>query len=238
MTMLVRIAREFDLLVVQEVRDVSERVADEYLLRINAAPGADYAMYEGPRLGRSSSKEQYVIYYLPNKIELIEARILPDPEDVFEREPLIASFRAGNFDFILVAIHIKPSDARQELGALAGVTQQLVEQNPNERDVILLGDFNADCSYFSEADNTHPLRASNFHWVITDEMDTNVGASSCTYDRIILLDGTYQHEYLQNSANVFRYDVEYHLSNLSLVQQVSDHYPVYAEFKTSLPDDD
>ena len=86
MDVLARVAREFDIVVVQEIRDASEEVADRFLERINAEPGPQYAMYEGPRLGRTISKEQYVAYYVPSRVELLEADVFSDPDDVFERD--------------------------------------------------------------------------------------------------------------------------------------------------------
>lgn len=238
MTVLARIAREFDVLVVQEVRDVSETVADTFLARINADPGPTYAMVEGPRLGRSNSKEQYVVYYVEDRVQLLDSSTYADPQDVFEREPLVATFQAGNFDFTLVVVHIKPEDAELELAALAGVADTLLQDNPDEGDVILLGDFNADCDYFDEDENNHPLRAAHFHWIIPDDADTTTKSTDCAYDRIILLDGTHGQEYHADSGTVFRFDLEYSLTDQDFVEDVSDHYPVVAEFGTAGTDDD
>lgn len=66
MDVLARVARGFDIVVVQEVRDASETVADRFLERINEEPGPRYAMYEGSRLGRTVSKEQSIAYYIPS----------------------------------------------------------------------------------------------------------------------------------------------------------------------------
>jgi hypothetical protein len=82
------------------------------------------------------------------------------------------------------------------------------------------------------------LRASDFHWVITNEVDTTTKASDCTYDRIILLADTHGKEYIPGSAAVFRFDTEYGITDPEFVESISDHYPIYAEFRTGLPDDD
>jgi len=39
-------------------------------------------------------------------------------------------------------------------------------------------------------------------------------------------------------SGVFGWDVEYRVTDTDFIKRVSDHYPVYAEFKTDLPDDD
>lgn len=45
------------------------------------------------------------------------------------------------------------------------------------------------------------------------------------------------HELVANSARVFRYDREFGIST-RLVRAVSDHYPVFAEYRIIGPDDD
>jgi endonuclease/exonuclease/phosphatase family metal-dependent hydrolase len=237
MDTLVTVLKQFDIVVIQEVRDSRELVADELLDRLNAAPGFHYRMVEGPRLGRSTSKEQYVIYYTPASVELTNWYTLPDEEDAFEREPIVASFRSGDFDFTVVGVHIKPDDAEDELGSLAAVGDAIRQADTNEHDVILLGDFNADCSYFDEDDMTHPLRATGFQWLIGNEMETAV-TSGCTYDRIVVFDDTFSKEFVAGTASVVSYDDDLGITDLDFVKKVSDHYPVVAEFKTSLGDDD
>ncbi len=237
LSVLARVAREFDLMVVEEVRDAAGAATGRLLEEINAEAGPRYALREGPREGRSVSKEAYALYYAPERVELLKAELLPDPTDAFEREPLVAWLKSGDFDFVLLAIHVKPEDAGRELAALAVAADSLLDADPAEKDLILLGDFNADCNYFSERGSSNPLRGPGFHWIITDAMDTTTGSTRCTYDRIVLLEGTLGHEYVPDSAGVFRFDLEYDLPP-SLTRRVSDHYPVYAEFWTSLGDDD
>lgn len=235
MDVLARVVRSFDVVLVQEVRDRDELVADRFLDRINRDTDPPFAMIEGPRLGTTSSKEQYVIYYRPGIVSFVDSFTVPDVDQRFEREPLVARFQAGFFDFRLVGVHIKPDHAYDELAALAEVADALVDST--EGDVILLGDFNADCSYFRETDMSHPLKAASYHWVISDSARTAV-ASGCTYDRIVLGDGTYGGEYVPNTAQVYRYDTEFGITDSAFVRRVSDHFPIYAEFRITGPDDD
>ena len=48
----------------------------------------------------------------------------------------------------------------------------------------------------------------------------------------------YQKLKIHNKSEVFRWDSEYGVTNISFIKKVSDHYPVYAEFRTNLIDDD
>ncbi|MDH5589087.1 MAG: endonuclease/exonuclease/phosphatase family protein [Gemmatimonadota bacterium] len=234
---LVRTARRFDVLVVQEVRDAEEGVADAFLEKINDGSDVRYAMHEGPREGRTSSKEQYVVYYRTPAIQLVAAEVADDSLDVFEREPLLVTLRADSLDFQLVVIHVKPDSAYQELRALEGLVADLMAANPGERDVIVLGDLNADCRYLDEDRPDLPLSGERFHWVIGNDQVTTT-ASECTYDRIILTDETLAGSYVQGSASVFRFDTEFGLTDRAFVRSVSDHYPVYAEFLTAGVDAD
>jgi len=238
MSTLAQIAQEFDVMVVQEVRDASEQVADQFLARINQDADPDYAMYEGPREGRTSSKEQYIVYYLPSRVQFVSASLYQETNDEFEREPVIVTMKAGEFDFTLVVCHIKPDDANAELGYMATVAASVLAANPNEQDIILLGDFNADGSYWDEDKTNHALKDTTYHWIIGNEWNTTVAASQNTYDRIILLAGTYYSEYIPGSASTFYFDQEYGLTDLDYVKSVSDHYPVFAVFKITGPDDD
>jgi len=239
MDVLTDIVREFDIVFIQEIRDASEETAPYFLQKINEMEGAEYRFVRSERLGRTASKEAYAYFYNSETVEFIEDSdyVYNDVDDVFEREPYIASFRSGNFDFTLVGIHTKPDDAYSEIGNLTHVVNSVLSENPNEKDIIVLGDLNADGTYFDEDDLTNPFKASKFYWVITNDVDT-MTTTDYTYDRIVLMNATYSQEYVEDSAGVFYFDIEYEISNSPLIEEVSDHYPIYAEYETGLEDDD
>ncbi|HWP38184.1 MAG TPA: endonuclease/exonuclease/phosphatase family protein [Gemmatimonadales bacterium] len=235
MAVLARIARRFDVMAVQELRDESGEVPGLFLAEINRRARDPYAMIVGPRLGRSASKEQYVIYYRTDLVEFVDSFTVRDTGDRFERPPLVARFVAGEFDFRLIVVHIRPDDAAAELAALARLAA--VVEEPEEGDVIILGDLNADCDYFNSAGQDHPLQRPRFHWAIPTGTRTAV-RTECAYDRILLMEGTAGHEFVPNSARVFRYDREFRITSRALIRAVSDHYPVFAEYRITGPDDD
>ena len=239
MDVLTTIVREFDLVLIQEIRDSGEETIPIFLQEINDVEGSKYQYIRSERLGRSTSKEAYAYLYNMDTVKFVEESdyVYDDVYDVFEREPYIASFVSGNFDFTIIGIHIKPSDAYSEMGNLTNVVNFVLSENPNEQDIIMIGDFNADGTYFDENDITNPLKSSDFYWVITNDIDT-MTKTDYSYDRIVLLNTTHNHEYIENSASVFKFDMEYDIRNQTFVWEVSDHYPIYAEFKTDLVDDD
>ena len=231
------IARAFDIMFVQELKYADEQTAPIFRDAINGVEGPEYEVVRSKRLG--NNLEAYAYFYNTETVCLGEkpAHVWHDPDDVFDREPYIVSFCSGNFDFTLVGIHVDLDDAEAEIGNLAAVYDSILAQNPDERDIIILGDFNADGSYFDEG-GTSPLKGEDFFWVINNDMDT-MTKTDWTYDRIVLTGATFEHEYIDDSAAAFYFDDQYGIDdNPDLVHAVSDHYPVYAVFNTDLPDDD
>ncbi|HLE76073.1 MAG TPA: endonuclease/exonuclease/phosphatase family protein [Candidatus Bathyarchaeia archaeon] len=239
MEVLTKIVRQFDIVLVQEIRDITGETAPFFLEKINQMGGPKYSYIESERLGRTSSKEAYAYFYNTETVQFIPDSdyVYNDVNDVFEREPYIAGFKIGNFDFVLVGIHTKPDDAYNEIGNLTLVVSSIQEAKPNEKDIIVMGDFNADGTYFNEEEASNPFKTSEFYWIITNSMDT-MTKTSYTYDRIVLLNTTLNYEYVADTAQVFRFDQTYGISNPTLVSEISDHYPVFAEYETSLEDDD
>jgi len=239
MAVLRDVVREFDIVLIQEIRDASEQTIPNFIEAINQMEGPDYSFIRSERVGRTSSKEAYAYIYNAETIQFTQGSdyVYNDINDVFEREPYIASFKAGNFDFVLVGIHTKPDDAYNEIGNLTSVVSSIQTANSNEHDIIVMGDFNADGSYFDEDDISNLFKTSEYNWIITNDMDTMV-KTDYTYDRIVLLDATLNHEYDADSAQVFYFDQAYGLNNQTFVSEVSDHYPVFAQYKTNLLDDD
>jgi deoxyribonuclease-1-like protein len=226
MEVLADIADEFDIMAVQEVRDVSGETPQVYLDAMNAHGDESHEMVVGPRLGRSRSKEQYIFYYDTNVVDIVgEPWTYPDPGDIFEREPLLARFRVGDFDFVLANIHVKPNDALAEIDALDAVHEWAVAQYGDD-DVVILGDFNADCSYFKERTQRDVL---DMNWITPAGLDTTVKDTDCTYDHFVVSDS------LRASAtqppDTYRFDMAYGLGRKAATE-VSDHYPVFTVFAT------
>lgn len=200
-----KIVRNYDIVVVQELRDNSNFTVEEIKKLL-----PEYEIVYSPRLGRSNSKEQYLVLYKGSQIG--KGETYPDTNDVFEREPYSVYVKIGDYDFSLITVHIKPDDAEREISYLNLVINYFTHRN-KDKDFILLGDFNADCSYYNENKKT----LTQYSWTIKDSFDTTVGKDSCTYDRIIT-----NLEYA--SSGVFRFDEEYGLDDGKLI---SDHYPVW-----------
>ncbi|KAF5417300.1 MAG: hypothetical protein C5S48_00645 [Candidatus Methanogaster sp.] len=232
MEVLGKIIRTYDIVAIQEIRDKSQTALPALTDVVNANSSAPYDYIVSKRLGRTSSKEQYAYIYNNQIVELTGTpHTYPEPNgtDPFHREPYIASFRVldGNFDATLIAIHTDPDEATEEINALDDVVRYAQSTHPDENDFIVMGDLNADCTYFDE-DSNSTMHSRGYYWCISNSVDTTTKPTDCTYDRIILTNPAVSD--FTGDAGVFRFDVEYTL-NVSETTAVSDHYPVYAEFR-------
>ena len=229
---LCRIIKNFDIVAVQEIRDASGESLPYFVRQLNAGSPVKYDYIISKRLGRSKSKEQYAFIYNPAVVQYTgKSWQWPDHNDTFEREPFLAFFRAGNFDFVLANIHTKPEDTKYEVRELVKVIHTAAYYF-KDNDIIVLGDFNADGSYFSEKKSRDGLRENVYSWLVSDSFDTTVTPNNDnTYDRIVVPHKTV--DYYTGTTEVFRFDEKYGLS-YQQAKLISDHYPVWAEFYTGL----
>jgi endonuclease/exonuclease/phosphatase family metal-dependent hydrolase len=229
MEVLSKTIRNFDIVAVQEIRDASQTALPALKNSVNDMAGPKYDFVVSECLGRTTSKEQYAYLYNTQTMQQIGSPYTyPDSNDLFQREPYIAEFKArnGNFDFVLITFHTDPDTATQEINDLPAVVENAKNRYQGEGDFIILGDLNADCNYFNENSGS-PLRSSDYLWVINNSIDTTTKATTCTYDRIILTSQV-KTDFTGNSG-VFGFDEAYNLT-YDMTVAVSDHYPVYAEF--------
>jgi hypothetical protein len=159
-------------------------------------------------------------------VSLNGSYVFDDSEDIFEREPFVCSFSSNGFDYVLVNVHVKPGDAKREIMGLERVVED-ASSKFLEDDVIVLGDFNSDGSYFSEDDKIG-IRDVKYYWAIGDEVDTTLGLLDLTYDRIVFKN-EFTFSDFTGESGVFRFDEVYGLDR-EFAKRVSDHYPVWAEF--------
>jgi endonuclease/exonuclease/phosphatase family metal-dependent hydrolase len=162
--------------------------------------------------------------------EEMESSVWPDLNDEFEREPFIAKFKsvAGNFDFVMIDIHTKPDDARKEIALLPSVMKYGTLQY-GEYDVLCLGDFNADGTYFNERMYEEIFPSTEYNWVIDNSADTSVAKDSNTYDRIVTSKS--MDEDFSGRWGVFNFIDEGLLQQFNLAaNEMSDHFPIWASY--------
>ncbi|MBI1248573.1 endonuclease/exonuclease/phosphatase [bacterium] len=229
MQILTKVVKSFDIVAVQELRSAEQDVIPRWLEMINA-DGENWGALVGPRLGRTVSKEQYVFLYNKGTIEFVEKSdfTINDPMDLLHREPYVASFRAiakpgvQPFTFTLINIHTDPDLVETELDALGEVYEVVCQANPNEDDVILLGDLNTDYTHFGQLGRIPGIFAA------IQGTPTNTRKSK-SYDNIVF-EPRHTAEFT-GQAGVFDLISAYKLTEEKALD-VSDHFPIWATFST------
>lgn len=174
------IESKFDVVAVQEV------MTEEGLKEIaNRLPGWSYKV--SGQVGRKGYYERYGILVRNLTGRIKNMNVVPDPSDMWTREPAVTCVETSNVDFCLVTTHIVFGDnvgqRDKEIASLAGLIDNLRRMD-KEKDYILVGDFN-------RAGNT-PGFASfpKFGFKIIDDGITNTSLGptgyASPYDHVVL----------------------------------------------------
>ncbi|XP_043831297.1 LOW QUALITY PROTEIN: deoxyribonuclease-1-like 2 [Dromiciops gliroides] len=87
-----QILAEYDVTLVQEVRDPDLSAVSALLEEINSISEYNYSYVTSEPLGRDNYKEMYLFVYRTETLSVLDSYCYPDPEDVFSREPFIVKF--------------------------------------------------------------------------------------------------------------------------------------------------
>lgn len=213
-----------DFVAVQEVRD--SVVLDRLMERME---GWDYIL--SLPVGRGV-KEFYAYLYRTDLFEVLGAPYtLNDGEDLFIREPFVAHFRSGSFDFTIITIHSIYGDTkavrREEAALLDEVIRYVDDENGAEADVILTGDFN-----LPGDDKAWEM---DFDYLVPSQLKTTITDTS-SYDNIWIGPSTME---VSRDVSLYPFDeLLYGNDDKTASREVSDHRPVSVELRTNLPDDD
>jgi|GEM_PF-6640568 len=195
--------------------------------------------------GKSGDKQNIVIAYDRDEVTLLSDPVeLDSPSSSGRlRKPLAARFKSGQFDFWVVAVHLKSqiggdySDRlrAKQAGELLDAIENLISVS-GERDIILVGDFNAEAS---DPSVSELFFAGNFYaqtWKgrLTDnsnDVSYLIGSFASLIDHIMVrpVDTS---ELIRQSTHVYSPDdVD------SYIDEFSDHVPVWTSFCTELDAD-
>lgn len=250
------IIHQFDLVVVTELRrDVSEL---KYVLQLLGpywqAVYSDYVEDAG------GNKERIAFVYDTRAVQstgLAAESDGPRKKDpatgdylpIFSwwRKPYLASFKAGTFDFVLLAVHLRwgtTAGRKAELDALADwVNNFQQDELRTDRDVIAIGDFNIP-SYRSslyKAVSKHGLSAPAS--LLAQEFGSNL-AKNKRYDQILhhpTITGSVFSEHggvLDFYKRDHRVYAPYKsLSKHAFTYELSDHLPLWCQLNVDVADD-
>ena len=220
------IVSEFDVVAVQGIHQPA--VLDHLMDYLS---GWRYVV--SPPLGPDDSTERYAFLWRSSSVDIIgEPAVVGDRLGQLEREPFVATFRSGGFDFTLCTIRIDDGGSipirRRELRLMDEVVDVVRRANGDERDVILLGDFS-----FPPEDRGFQL--SGWHAVVTQPQRTTVGNLRLSDN--ILFDTLHTREFAGESG-IVSFDADFYNGDAERASRaISDHRPVWASFHTTDDDD-
>jgi endonuclease/exonuclease/phosphatase family metal-dependent hydrolase len=231
------VLQDYDIIALQEISNVDEKIDVSCDRNADACPGPKCGLIENSvrsalaQNGRNYDvimspqvkDERYAFVFNPAKVQLIDKPYLvvdtgeslpfcntkQNNTGLMLRQPFVASFRSGNFDFSLMTVHTSPSQNVEEIEGLT-TFYEMAKDN-----TILLGDINADCNYLRD-DQAQRLR--RYLWLMPDALDTTVSKTDCTYDQVIIKDAL--RDRFTGSRGV----------DPRVSDDMSDHYLVWAHF--------
>ncbi|NXL46998.1 DNAS1 protein, partial [Podilymbus podiceps] len=237
---IVSILSEYDITLVQEVRDSDLSAVRKLMDQLNRASPHPYSFLSSIPLGRTSYKERYLFIYRSDMVSVLGSYYYDDGcepcgTDTFSREPFIVKFSSPTTqveEFVIVPLHAEPSNAADEIDALYDVYTSVVNKW-GTNNILLLGDFNADCTYVTSTQwQSIRLRSLNAcQWLIPDSADTTVAdTTDCAYDRIVACGTALRQDIVPGSATINNFQATFHLQTKDALA-VSDHFPVEVTLK-------
>ena len=160
-----------------------------------------------------------------------------DGKDDFARDPYWGTFRAGEFDFSVIAVHVVWGKTvvprKAEVKALADVYRYVQAANGAEDDVLLVGDFNRNPT---DVESYRPLMAIPSMTRLFDFPQKSHIRDTSLYDNIFF-QKDHLTEYL-NRYGIDRFDeTDFGNDDKAANLAVSDHRPVWAVFSIEIDDD-
>ena len=232
---IVKILIDYNFIAISELRDATVL---KRLQRILSELGAEYAYQISEPVGREGEKrrERYAFLYAKGLVSVVtDGALYPDAadgKDDFVRDPYWATFRAGQFDFSVIVVHVDWDDVadvkRAEIMKLADVYQYVQHANgETEDDVLLVGDFNMDPDDTIAYRNLMALPSMTHLFRLPQKSHIR---DSSLYDNIFF-QTDYVTEYAGNSG-IDKFDeMDFGNDDDAAHLAVSDHRPVWAVFR-------
>ena len=237
---LIEIARtlaDYDFIAIVELRD---EMVLKRTQKILSQMGKMYDYQFSPAVGRGS-KERYAFLYRSKLVSVVRhGELYPDAadgKDDFSRDPYWATFRAGEFDFSVIAVHViwgdRAGPRKTEVKALADVYRYVQEANGTEEDVLLVGDFNRNPN---DAESYSRIMAIPSMTRLFELPQKSHIRDSSLYDNIYFQTDAVA-EYL-GRCGIDKFDeTDFGNDDKAANLAVSDHRPVWAVFSITRDDD-
>lgn len=226
--LLSRIARQFDVLALQEIQSETDDILPRLVQVMNkTGESFDYAV--GPRVGPKGAEQQYGFIFNRRTVALDRSELytVDDPDDLLAFEPFVGWFRTVGpaqgeaFTFSLVNVKLDPTTAVQERIYLVQLLSAVRQDGRDEDDLILAGDLQAGPGQLGALDEMPDMVFA------VRNLPTDVNGLA-TWDNIAF-QKTATGEFT-GETGVLDFLRKYNLT-IDEALEVSDHLPVFAEFQ-------
>lgn len=246
MALIAEIIRGMDVIAIQEVK----RETNGIRFLIDRFLGPNWGLIlSDVSAGSGGNTERLAYLYDVRRVKpsgLAGEVVLPpssvgDPQKQFDRTPYIVGFESGGEKFSLLTAHIKygdvPEDRLPELRAIADfsareIVSRSVSPKSEERNLILLGDFNID----QRGDNPLFQAFVSTGLFVPDQlldMKTTFGSKPKFYDQIAWFRGqNFNLKFGERAGLVdFANAIYQEMSPFLMSFRMSDHFPLWVEFQ-------
>lgn len=239
---LARVIADLDpeVVALSEVRP--DDVVDKLILELHKLG----ACYQGKIVSQTAIQNLAILYKTGVAVSNVTLMDGSDDGNSGLRKALTADVRVGQFDFKLIALHLKSgrgNTERQARSRQALVIRSFIGMATSgpEKDVLILGDYNM--IPIQDDQNFTDMNPNGFiRFVSSEELVgqfSHIGSGGQPGN---LLDGyaiskDHTGEYIEKSLRIIRADQMMGLTLAEFDGQVSDHLPVVARFRISVDDD-
>ena len=213
--------------------------------------GASYAYTAPPASDQPADLKIAILY--KSGVEVSQATVIPGSNlgDPTYRNAVVATVRIGQFDFILVGVHLKSGRGNSERAVrtkqaevIAKHLQDLLQGD--EKDVLLVGDYNMippTQGNPNDEDNFEAMNPNGYLEFVSSADLVGLGSHISGSRLGNLLDGyaiSYEHtnEYIDGTLRIVPLDRAMRMSLREFGRDVSDHLPLVARFDIAAEDDD
>lgn len=228
MSRLARMIREFDVVALQGIRAKDESLMPQ-LLGLVRGDSRHFDYVEGPPIGPEGERQRFAFVFDTASLQVDRNQLytVADPGNVLRFDPLVGWFRVRGpapheaFTFTLIATKVAPHNAAAEMRVMDDVYRAVRDDSRGEDDTILAGGFSGD-----EADLAS-LRAIPGMRGVIDSGTSNVRGTALTSNLMFQRHATVEYTGRSDVLDFVR------VMNLSLEEalEISDHLPVWAEFR-------
>lgn len=226
-----------DILALQEIENAKaiERI-------LNYLPSYNYFISE------NGSKQNLCFIYKKSLEVSYKGLYFPLAVDTSNTRPgAIIEARKGNFDWIILAVHLKSTSRYDSTSELKDISRNLrldqariivkwadsILAEGKEQDLIILGDFN-DTPKRQKLPSLTPILNSNSLIFLTDELKSCRFKNWYSIDHIIVSFSA-KKRFIENSE--FMFDFNTTLTDIE-AEKISDHCPITIRFEVISPDND